>query len=71
MTMYYIGEIDELCRALKEMAENCDDDLCGDHRKFYNPRIKKGFLIVSRIFPKSMAMILNEKNPLSSTNEPE
>lgn len=52
------NDINKLCKVAYEMINNCDNDLVGDHREFYNPRIKNIFIIVGKLFPVQMATYL-------------
>ena len=51
-------DVDKLCKVVLEMQQNCEYDLIGDHRNFYNPRIKTAFLELSKIFPVNMVKAL-------------
>jgi hypothetical protein len=48
-------EINKLCRAIAEMAENCNHDLVGQHRENYNPRIMAAYFALLKLYPLQMS----------------
>jgi hypothetical protein len=47
--------IKTLCKAIWEMCQNAPHDLCGDHRRFYIPRLTDAMTAAARLFPADFA----------------
>jgi len=53
-------QVDVLCTALWEMAEQCGHDLVGEHREFYCPRITEAFAAVTELYPRMMVGVITK-----------
>ena len=50
--------IESLCKAISEMAINCDHDLTGEHRQNYNARIVEAMKCLVILYPIEMSIAM-------------
>ncbi len=56
-----MSNIEKLCKAIIEMKENCEYDLVGEHREYYNPRIDESFKSILELYPIESFTIMSKK----------